>query len=37
MNDGTNLGSYTLTISGVVKATGGGSFGASESTDFDTN
>lgn len=37
MDDGTNLGSYTLTIGGVVKATGGGSFGASESNSFDTN
>ncbi|WP_456378429.1 hypothetical protein [Lutibacter sp.] len=37
MNDGTNLGSYTLTIGGVVKATGGGNFGASESNAFDTN
>jgi len=37
MDDGTNLGSYTLTFGGVVKATGGGSFGASESNSFDTN
>jgi hypothetical protein len=29
-------GSYSLTIGGVVKATGGGDFGASEATDFDT-
>jgi len=34
--DGMN-GSYTLTIGGTVKVTGGGSFGASESNDFDTN
>lgn len=37
MNDGDNLGSYSLTIGGAVKATGGGSFGASESNTFDTN
>lgn len=37
MNDGANLGSYTLTIGGVVKVTGGGDFGAIESTAFDTN
>ena len=37
MDDGTNLGSYTLTIGGVVKVTGGGAFGAIESTPFDTN
>jgi len=37
MNDGTNLGSYTLTMGGTVKVTGGGAFGASESTAFDTN
>lgn len=37
MNDGTNLGSYTLTIGGVAKVTGGGNFGASESNAFDTN
>ncbi len=37
MNDGTNLGDYTLTIGGVVKVTGGGNFGAIESTAFDTN
>lgn len=37
MNDGDNLGSYSLSIGGVVKATGGGSFGASESNTFDTN
>lgn len=30
-------GTYTLTIGGVVKASGGGDFGSSESTDFDTN
>lgn len=37
MNDGTNVGSYSLTIGGVVVVTGGGSFGASESNAFDTN
>ena len=37
MNDGATLGSYTLTIGGVEKASGGGSFGASESNSFDTN
>ncbi len=37
MDDGATLGSYTLTIGGVVKATGGGAFGASESNSFDTN
>lgn len=36
MNDGTNLGSYTLTIGGQTKVTGGGAFGASEATAFDT-
>jgi len=36
MDDGTNLGSYTLTIGGAVKVTGGGGFGASESNAFDT-
>ena len=37
MNDGVNpLGSYTLTIGGVTKATGGGLFGASETNAFDT-
>jgi len=36
MDDGTNLGSYTLTIGGVTKATGGGAFGASEANAFDT-
>lgn len=36
MNDGDNLGSYSLTIGGTVKATGGGNFGASESNSFDT-
>jgi hypothetical protein len=36
MNDGTNLGSYMLTIGGEVKVTGGGNFGASESNEFDT-
>ncbi|MGC6429561.1 MAG: hypothetical protein ACON5F_00810 [Jejuia sp.] len=30
-------GTYTLTIGGVVKATGGGDYGDGESTDFDTN
>ncbi|WGH75420.1 hypothetical protein P8625_15320 [Tenacibaculum tangerinum] len=30
-------GTYTLTIGGSVKASGGGDFGSSESTDFDTN
>ena len=30
-------GSYVLTIGGDVKASGGGDFGLSESTDFDTN
>lgn len=30
-------GSYTLTINGDVKATGGGDFGSEESTDFDTD
>ncbi|MCH4551533.1 hypothetical protein [Aestuariibaculum lutulentum] len=30
-------GTYTLTIDGTVKASGGGDFGSSESTDFDTN
>ncbi len=37
MDDGTTLGSYTLTIGGVVKATGGGSFGDSVTYAFDTN
>ena len=36
MDDGSFLGSYTLTIGGVVVATGGGSFGESESNAFDT-
>ncbi|GAA4280834.1 hypothetical protein [Gaetbulibacter aestuarii] len=36
MDDGGVLGDYTLTIGGVVKVTGGGAFGASESTAFDT-
>ena len=31
-----NNGTYTLTIDGVVKAQGGGDFGSSESTAFDT-
>ncbi|WP_028890717.1 DUF1735 domain-containing protein [Tenacibaculum sp. 47A_GOM-205m] len=30
-------GTYTLTIGGTVKASGGGDFGSSESTNFDTN
>ncbi|WP_100610644.1 hypothetical protein [Confluentibacter lentus] len=30
-------GSYTLTIGGDIKATGGGDFGSEESTEFDTN
>lgn len=30
-------GTYTLTVGGTVKASGGGDFGTSESTDFDTN
>lgn len=30
-------GTYTLTIGGVVKASGGGDFGSMESTAFDTN
>ncbi|PKQ43503.1 hypothetical protein [Confluentibacter flavum] len=37
MFDGTNLGSYTLTIGGVVKVSDGGSFGATQSNVFDTN
>ena len=32
-----NNGTYTLTIGGIVKANGGGDFGSSESTNFDTN
>ena len=36
MDDGGVLGDYTLTIGGVVKVTGGGAYGASESTAFDT-
>jgi len=36
MNDGQYLGSYTLTIGGVEKVSGGGNFGASESTEFNT-
>lgn len=31
-----NNGTYTLTIGGSIKAQGGGDFGASESTEFDT-
>lgn len=30
-------GTYTLTIGGEIKVSGGGNFGASESTEFDTN
>jgi hypothetical protein len=30
-------GSYTLTVGGTVKASGGGNFGSSETTNFDTN
>lgn len=30
-------GTYSLTIGGVIKASGGGDFGSSESTNFDTN
>lgn len=37
MFDGTNFGSYTLTIDGVVKVSDGGSFGATQSNYFDTN
>ena len=37
MDDGDNIGSYTLTIGGVEKVSGGGAFGASESSSFDTN
>ena len=37
MHDGDNIGSYTLTIGGVEKVSGGGAFGASESSSFDTN
>lgn len=36
MDDGATLGSYTLSIGGDPKVTGGGAFGASESTAFDT-
>ncbi|WP_339884689.1 hypothetical protein [Polaribacter vadi] len=36
MDDGTNLGSYTLSLDGETKVTGGGAFGASEATAFDT-
>ncbi|PQV45713.1 hypothetical protein CLV33_11257 [Jejuia pallidilutea] len=32
-----NNGTYTLTIGGSVKASGGGDFGSSESTEFNTN
>jgi len=37
MFDGTNLGSYTLTIGGVVKVSEDGDFEDSKSTAFDTN
>lgn len=37
MFDGVNSGSYTLTIGGVVKVSDGGSFGATQSNEFDTN
>lgn len=37
MFDGTNTGDYTLTCSILTHATGGGTFGASESTDFVVN
>jgi hypothetical protein len=36
MDDGATLGSYTLTIGGTTKVSGGGAFGASEATAFDT-
>jgi hypothetical protein len=36
MDDGTILGSYTLTIGGTIKVSGGGAFGPSETTAFDT-
>ena len=36
MDDGVDFGSYTLTIGGEAKVSGGGSFGASESNAFDT-
>lgn len=36
MSDPTN-GSYTLTIGGAVKATGGGNYGASQAKPFNTN
>lgn len=37
MNDGSKIGDYTLTIGGVVKVAGSGSFTASRSTAFNTN
>lgn len=37
MFDGVDSGSYTLTIGGVVKVSDGGSFGATQSNEFDTN
>jgi len=37
MFDGTNTGSYTLTCSILTHVTGGGAFGASQSTDFVVN
>ena len=37
MNDGTNLGDYTLSCSILTHVTGGGAFGASQSTDFVVN
>lgn len=37
MFDGANNGTYTLTFEGNIKASGGGDFGSSESTAFDTN
>ena len=30
-------GDYTLTVGGAVKATGGGDYGSSDATNFDTN
>lgn len=36
MNDGTNIGSYTLTIGGVTKVSDTGNFAASQTTAFDT-
>jgi hypothetical protein len=37
MNDGSRIGNYTLTIGGVVKVSGTGSFTASRSSAFNTN